>query len=59
VRCAVAATRSSWPLELEELVVDGRRSGLELRLARAADEAEAAPLPLEVGPSANQARALV
>ena len=45
--------------QLHHLVVDGAAVALDLRLARAADKAEAAALAFEVGPGPHQPRALV
>ena len=45
--------------QADHLVVDGAAVSLDLRLAGAADEAEAAALPFEVGPRAHQPRPLI
>jgi hypothetical protein len=47
------------PLQPDHLIVDGAAVGLQLRLAGAADKAEAAALAFEMGPGADQPGALV
>src|ERR1700691_3569663 len=59
MKLAPALDRRQILLEIDDAVGDETAVDLELAFARAADEAEAAALPLEVGPGTHQPRALI
>jgi hypothetical protein len=59
VQAARAAHLLQLPLELHDALADQAAVDLDLRFAGAAEEAEAAALPLQVGPGPHEPRALV